>query len=141
VTSAARLLRISEHPAPADLLREWSSVIGHSHMLRQHAVSFEEAKRQLVAWCRDLDIAAAGTGAFLRLEVDGIPMGGTCPTAAGRAHRARLEACPVPGEAGFARIDFVSRGGRILHSARGFRGGTIENGYPDHCRASAPPTW
>lgn len=48
-------------PDPA-LLARWQAVIGHTHNLRSRQLAFEDAKRQLVAWTRDHDVAAVGVG-------------------------------------------------------------------------------
>ncbi|MGI5869299.1 MAG: hypothetical protein ACOX9C_07645 [Kiritimatiellia bacterium] len=40
----------------------WARVATHSHMLRSHAVDFDQAKRNLVDWARVRGIAAVGVG-------------------------------------------------------------------------------
>ena len=68
----------------------------------------------------------ATNGAFLTLEVDGVPMGSICRTSAGASHRVRVEAYPVAGQQAFSRLDLIGRGGRVLLSLPGFRGGVVE---------------
>lgn len=59
---SARILCVREQVEPAGLRRDWTGVLGHSHMLRNGGLPFEEAKAQLVAWTRRMDIAAVGVG-------------------------------------------------------------------------------
>ena len=72
----------------------------------------------------------ATNGAFLTLVVDGVPMGGIARTSAGATHRVRVEAYPVPGQGGFARLDVVGRGGQVLLSIPSFAGGIVEAELP-----------
>ena len=68
----------------------------------------------------------ATNGAFLALDVDGVPMGRVCPTAAGTTHRVRVEAYPVAGQSLFSRLDLIGRGGQVLLSIPAFAGGIVE---------------
>lgn len=67
----------------------------------------------------------ASNGAFLTISVDGVPMGSTCETSAGKVHRVRVEAYPVSGSR-FSLIQVVGRGGAVLAEKRDFPGGVLE---------------
>ena len=51
---------INHFPAPPRLWQTWAVVVTHSHSFRAGRVSFEQAKRDLVDWCREMRIDALG---------------------------------------------------------------------------------
>lgn len=57
-----KLIGKQEHAVPPGLRKHWSSIVCHSHMIRSHGVSFEQAKVDLVEWCRKLHVDALGVG-------------------------------------------------------------------------------
>ncbi|MDP6503623.1 MAG: hypothetical protein QF886_08415 [Planctomycetota bacterium] len=77
------------------------------------------------------------TGAFATLSIDGIPMGGICPTSKDKVHRLTVHAWPEEGESCFSRLDIIGRGGVILDSVHQFPGGKLEFDLP----GSAGPSY
>jgi hypothetical protein len=68
MSPAADLKLLSEYQAtrPPNLERSWPAVMTHTHAWRfesgEKPGSFPDAERQLVAWCKKLDIRAVGVG-------------------------------------------------------------------------------
>ncbi len=67
----------------------------------------------------------ASNGPFLRLSIDGVPMGSVCQTAAGKHHRVRVEAYPAAGST-FSLIQLIGLRGAVLAEKRIFSGGVLE---------------
>jgi hypothetical protein len=71
----------------------------------------------------------ASNGPFLTLSVDGVPMGSVCDTSAGKLHRIRIEAYPLPGSS-LSRIQLIGPHGAVLAEKRDFPGGVLQFELP-----------
>jgi hypothetical protein len=67
----------------------------------------------------------ASNGPFLTLSVDGIPMGSVSATSAGKLHRIRVEAYPLPGSS-LSLIQLIGPHGAVLAEKRDFPGGVLD---------------
>lgn len=68
----------------------------------------------------------ATSGPFVEITVDGVPMGGVAPTAAGRTHRVELCALSAPGQQLLGEVQLIGSAGVVVWRRRDFPGGRIE---------------
>jgi len=79
----------------------------------------------------------SSSGAFLSLDVEGVPMGGILTRRTGERIIAKVEAYPVAGQKKISRLDLIGRGGKTLATVKDFTGGILElelkvNKLPDY---------
>jgi hypothetical protein len=67
----------------------------------------------------------AGTGPFVELTVDGVPMGSAAATAPGRKHTVHLTAYASDFGEPLGCVELIGRGGQVLWRADDFPGGTV----------------
>ena len=70
------------------------------------------------------------SGPRIDLSVDGHRMGEVAESSAGHMHRVVIKAQPAPGQTQLGRVELIGRGGRVLWSQHGWRGGELHLAVP-----------